>query len=365
MDLEIAAPLTDRQSRVMRAVVAGYVGAAAPVGSNTVSHLLSVPLSAASIRSTMAELADLGLIEKPHSSAGRVPTERGLRHFVDHLLDPQQVGQAQSRWLRQSFGETDAEGAMQLASHILSESTRQLGFVVVPRLDRVRLRHVTLVRLSHERVLVLLVTVAGRSYNRIVDEERSGDQSELDRIAAVLNDRIRGRTLGELRKLLVQESRRLRERAESVLARAVVLGQHALALAEEADAPADLVVATRLSLLDQPEFNDPERLRELFSAIEENEKLVQLMVNLLDVDGVRVALGRELDESGLSRCALVTAPYGATPTPSGSGTALGVLGVIGPSRMDYARIIPMVNICSQLVTEKFNQSACLGDEILS
>ena len=363
--------LGDRQARVMRAVVTAYVADALPVGSQTVSQLLSVPLSSASIRNTMAELAELGLIEKPHSSSGRVPTEAGLRLFVDDLLLPQQVDSEHRRRLRNSFCETDAQGAMELASHILSESTRQLGFVMTPRLARVRLRHVTLVRLSSERLLVVLVTQTGRSYNRLIQDATSGDQAELDRVARVINERVFDRTLGELRESLRAEAATLRHRAGSLLERAVMLGQRALELAEDVDDGMDLLVATRLALLDQPEFNDPERLREVLSAIEANERLMDLMETLIQGDGVSVALGGDLEEPGLQHCALIAAPYGRTHgsaamaspgdrnDPSGSSgrsTALGVLGVIGPSRMDYARIIPLVRYCSELVTEKFREA---------
>jgi heat-inducible transcriptional repressor len=139
--------LTERQGAVLRAVMAAYVGEAAPVGSRTVSHLLPVKLSSASIRNTMAELSVLGLIEKPHASSGRVPTECGLRFFLDELLDPAELALYQRCTLDRSFEGVEAEEVVHLASQLLSDHTRQLGFVVVPRLERVVLRHVTLVRL--------------------------------------------------------------------------------------------------------------------------------------------------------------------------------------------------------------------------
>lgn len=345
--------LSDRQARVMRAVVAAYVGAAAPVGSATISGLLATPLSSASIRNTMSELSELGLIEKPHSSSGRVPTEMGLRLFVDHLLHPSEVAAEQRRRLRHSFGDADLDGAMHVVSQFLSDNTRQLGFVMLPRLERVRLQHISLIRLSSERVLVVLVSRSGRTFRSELADRHSGAQRELDRIASVLNERIVGRTLVEVRDAMAAEAVSLRNQAGSLLARAVDLGQRALDLAREADHPMDLVVATRLALLDQPEFSDPERLRDLFSAIEDNEKLVVLMESLLASDGTAVALGDELVEPGLRHCALVFSPYVVSENDS---EAQGLVGVIGPSRMDYPRIIPLVSYCSQLVAEKFNEN---------
>lgn len=346
--------LDDRQARVLRAVVAAYVGAAAPVGSSTISNLLATPLSSASIRNTMSELAALGLIEKPHSSAGRVPTEMGLRLFVDHLLHPSEVAVEQQRRLRHRFDETDFDGAMHVVSQFLSENTRQLGFVLMPKLERVRLQHISFIRLATERLLVVLVTRSGRTFHREMDDRESGSQRELDRIASILNQRIVGRTLTEVREAMAEESRRLRNQAGSLLARAVDLGRRGLELAGDVDEPMDLVVATRLALLDQPEFNDTERLRDLFAAMEDNEKLMALMGGLLESDGPSVAIGDELDAPGLRHCALVSAPYIAEV---GSTGPQGLVGVIGPSRMDYPRIIPLVSYCSRLVTEKFNENA--------
>jgi heat-inducible transcriptional repressor len=281
----------------------------------------------------------------------------GLRLFVDHLLQPREVAAEQRRRLQHSFGDADLDGAMRVVSQFLSENTRQLGFVMLPRLERVRLQHISLVRLSSERVLVVLVTRSGRTFRSSLEDRNSGSQRELDRMALVLNERIVGRTLIEVRDAMAEESLHLRNQAGSLLARAVNLGRRALDLARDAE-PLDLVVATRLALLDQPEFSDPERLRDLFSAIEDNEKLMVLMEGLLVSDGVKVALGDELAEPGLRHCALVSSPYGVSDDEM---EAHGLVGVIGPSRMDYPRIIPLVRFCSRLVAEKFNENASANE----
>ena len=162
------AALTERQGAVLRAVVASYVGEGAPIGSRTISHLLPVPLSSTSIRNTLAELTDLGLVEKPHASSGRVPTEGGLRRFVDELMSPGDVSPSQRRELAFRIERADGEGVVALASELLSSHTRQLGFVVAPRLESLVLRHVTIVRLSSERLLVVLVTEDGAAHRRVV-----------------------------------------------------------------------------------------------------------------------------------------------------------------------------------------------------
>lgn len=341
--------LGERQQLVLRAIVARYVGDAAPVGSRSVSHVLPIPLSAASIRNTMAELAELGLIEKPHASAGRVPTALGLRVFVD-ALPPRGLDEYERRDLAAGIGEPDPTALVRAASRLLSERTRQLGFVVVPRVEELRLRHVTLVRLSTSRVLAVLVAETGETLRRVVEDEDSGAQPELDRLAAALNERLAGRTLAELRDALAHEVAALRTRAEGVLERAVRLAWRALQAEDEGSGAAqgDLVIATWLALLDQPEFRDAARVKDLLAAIETRQALLQVVDRVLGAGRVTVALGEELGEPGLRQLALVAAPYG-------SGLAPGVLGVIGPWRMDYARVMALVGYLSELVTRKLSE----------
>jgi heat-inducible transcriptional repressor len=336
--------LSTRQNAVLRAMVSAYVGEAAPIGSATLSHLLSTRLSSASIRSTLAELTDLGLVSQPHPSAGRVPTEDGLRVFIDSLSGAS-VSEYDRRTIDHTVGRVEVMSVPEVTSQLLSQCTRLLGFVIAPRLDRVRLQHISLVRLAERRILAVLVTETGATHRRVLEHDTSLDQPELDRISALLRERITGRTLTEVRELLVLEARDERHRADRMIALALELG--ARAVAGGPDAEIDLVIATRLALLDQPEFRDPERIRELFLAVETKERLVELLDRLLaDEPGVRVALGGEVDDPALHRCALVAARYGRE--------GAGVLGVIGPARMDYGRVISLVDYCSRVVTEKLH-----------
>lgn len=344
--------LSDRQRRVLRSLVAAYVNSAAPVGSSTISQVLPVKLSSASVRNTLAELGELGLIEKPHASSGRIPTESGLRFFVDRLLDPMDLEVYERRSLDRSFHLADSEGVVRLASNLLSAYSRQLGFVLAPRLDRVVLRHVSLVRLSTERLLMVLISRSGHAHRRVIDDPGAGGQADLDQIAAVLNERLAGRTLVELREVLSHETRALRSRAQAVIKRQLELGLRALE-ADAAESPS-LVIDTRTALLEQPELSDPELLREIFSAVEAKERLVELLDRVLDGEGVSVSLGEQLEQPGLRHCALVAAPYGR------EDQSLGVLGVIGPSRMDYGRVIALVDYCSGLVSERLGAPEATG-----
>ena len=338
--------LSERQRAVLRAVVTAYVGEAAPIGSATISHLLAQRLSAASIRTTLAELSELGLVHQPHTSAGRVPTDEGLRAFIDALPRSGAVSEYDRRTIDFAVASTEPASVAEVASELLSKQTRLLGFAIAPRFDRVKLRHIALVRLGGRRILAVLVTENGTAHRRVVEHDALLTQAELDRLASLLGERVDGRTLLEVRELFAAEAQRELRQADRMLRLAFELGARAVAVDEPTDG--DLVIATRLALLDQPEFRDPERVRELFTALETRERLIEQLDRLLARShGVRVALGGEVDEPSLHRCALVAARYG-------EDGAAGALGVIGPARMDYGRVISLVDYCSRVVTEKLH-----------
>ncbi len=345
---EAVAGLSARQSMVLRAVVGAYIGEAGPIGSPTLTRLLPVSISPASIRTTLAELAELGLLRKVHRSAGSEPTELGLRVFVDAYLDPIRLEDVERRELAGSFADAPGDGLMDLVSQLLSERTHLLGFAVPPRLDLVILQHLSLVRLSSERVLAVLISRSGVPHRRIVHDPRAsfGDQAELDRVAQALNAWIAGRSIREARELLVAEARALRHRADRLHARAVEIGSLAISADAEPAAGAprlDLVVGPRAGLLD--ERVDVALVRALLAVVESKQRLVRVLDSLLEGPGVQVAFGRETEDPHLEHCALVVAPYGQGREP------MGVVGVLGPSRMNYARVIPIVEFLSELVSE--------------
>ncbi len=335
--------LSERQQEVLRAAVRAYVGEAAPIASRHITHLLPRALSSASIRATLGELDRLGLVSQPHPSAGRVPTEEGLRVFIDSLLERRDVAEWDRRAIEFEVDTAETDGLASVAAALLTEHTRLLGFAVAPRLERVPLQHVSLVRLASGRVLAVLVARTGAAYRRVIDATRDLDQRALDRAASLLNERIVGRTLAETRDALRCEAAALRCEVDHPLRCALELG--ARAVAEQAE-ELDIVVATRLALLDQPEFRDPRRIRDVLETLETKERLAEILEEVLEQEGVRVTLGGEVGDPGLSQCALVATRYGDAEAP------LGAVGVIGPSRMDYSRVIPLVAYCSRVMTEK-------------
>ena len=365
-------PLSERQATVLRALVGAYVGRAGPVASSALSELMPTSLSSASIRNTLAELHEKGLIAKAHASAGRVPTVTGMRLFVDRLLELGELGPHHQRLLDREFDGVDAAEAPRQASHVLSEHTRQLGFVLAPRIDRLRLRSVHLIPVAERRILAILVAENGRVIERLIDDPAATGSTasvrELEQVRALLAERVEGRTLIALGQLIEKESETLRDRADRYLRRAWAVG---LKTCEANTGPAedDLVISGHLALLDQPEFSDPNRIRGLFEALETSERLLELVRRIASASeakigaGLALSLGVELGVPSLRDCALVVVPCGPTGTTissEGSEAAMGAqaapasgaLGVIGPQRMDYGRVIPLVQYCSELVTRK-------------
>ena len=300
----LTADLSERQAMVLRALVAAYVGQAGPVASQMLSLLIPIPLSSASIRNTLAELHEAGLIEKAHASAGRVPTEFGLSVFIDHLLELADLGPHHQRLLDRALEGVDAAETPRHASHLLSEYTRQLGFVVAPRVEHQRLRTLHLVPISTERVLVVLITQNGGVIERIIEQAEPTPQRDLERIGRLLAERVMGRTLVGLRAHLESERQRLRGEADDLMQRVWALGLSACKTQNKQD----LVIATRLALLDQPEFSDPDRIRGLFAALEINQRLLDLLRQIAQADSGETRVG-------LSRCRWVRSsgnPHSAT-----------------------------------------------------
>jgi heat-inducible transcriptional repressor len=328
--------LDARLASVLVRVVEQYVGTAEAVSSRAIARQL--PVSSATVRAAMARLGELGLLAKPHASAGRVPTEDAFRLYVQRLMREAPWPRAERSRAEGELAETSgADELLRRAADLLSESTGQLGFVVAPPPERVRLRRIQFVRLASERVLALLIQERGGVHTRVI-EEAEADQRTLDEISTRLSELVSGLTLAEARARLEGAVERERERS-AVWRKALALGSEGL----RGEAAGELYVADADYLLGQPEFNDVRRVRELLAALAEKERMLRLVEKLLRADAVGVAIGAELEEPAMGDCALVTAPLGSP--------AAGGLGVIGPVRMSYARVIPVVRRVSELVGE--------------
>jgi heat-inducible transcriptional repressor len=335
--------LSPRQQLVLRALVENYIATAEPVASAQVVRDRSVSISSATARAVMAQLTELGLLTQPHTSAGRVPTVLAFRHYADAILrespdldvGPEGAPTPLARALAESAGQVEA--LLRRAADLLSESTGQLGFFLAARPGHVILRQVHFVRLSSEKVMALLVSERGLVQSRIF-EERDTDSRELERVSVRLSELIAGYTLAEARTRLGEVLEQDRSRSDRLWPKVLALGALSVAGSPEAN----LYLADKVHLLAHPEFADAERLRELLSAIEEKERMIHLLDRILQAEVLEVSIGAEIDDPAIRECALVAAPLGESP-------ALGGLGVLGPVRMPYGRVIPLVRSLSLLV----------------
>jgi heat-inducible transcriptional repressor len=340
------AGLDQRSRDIFRRLVDTYLETGEPVGSRTISKVLPQSLSPASVRNVMMDLEDAGLIHSPHTSAGRVPTEIGLRFFVDSLLEVGAISEAERAHidvqLRATNRSRKLEDVLGEATMMLSGLSQCAGVVLAPKLST-RLKHIEFVNLAPGRALVILVSEDGAVENRIIDVPPGLPPAAFLRATNYLSAHAQGRTLGEVQFLITQELSKLRQELDDVSARLV---QDGLAVwsGEEADDRA-LIVRGQANLLENATAAaDLDRMRKLFEDIENKRDLADLLGNAENAEGVRIFIGSENRLFSLSGSSLVAAPL-----RNEQEKIVGVLGIIGPTRLNYARIIPMVDYTAKVV----------------
>ncbi|MFC7300159.1 heat-inducible transcriptional repressor HrcA [Cognatiluteimonas weifangensis] len=339
--------LDPRARQLLRTLIARYIRDGEPVGSQTLARHAGLDVSPATIRNILADLEEIGLLSSPHTSAGRVPTAQGYRVFVDSLLRLRPLPEGEMARLRQ---ELPAGGGTQAllgnASELLSAMSRFVGVVSVPRREQFAFRHIDFVPLDAQRVLAILVFADNDVQNRIIRTRRAFDAGELERVSNYLNRHFAGHPLADIRSALLHELQAARSEMETLLAHSVELAEQALGAGEEGgdDTLSEgMVLAGQTRLMAVQDLSDLERLRELFEAFARKREILQLLERTMRAPGVRIFIGEETGLAPLEGMSLVTAPYAA------GDRTLGVLGVIGPSRMAYDRVIPVVQAAAEVL----------------
>ncbi len=330
-----------RDQAILRAIVQDYIVTAAPVSSRTVVRRHGIKVSAATVRNVMADLAEIGLITQPHASAGRVPTDLGYRLYVDTLLSTQGPSEAERKIIAAPPTDHGVEGLLASSSRLLSGLTHHVGLVSAPCLGETVLEHIELVRLDRHRILAILVSGSNYVQNRIFHTDRDVSERELARISRHLNEQFHGLTLEAVRQRAERELHKTREVYYHLIMEAVREEQLT------ADSATHLLFLEGAStLLDEPEFDDIDRARELLAALEERRNLLTILDRVVEAEGVQVFIGAETLLGNNVDCSVVAAKYGI------EGRVLGAVGVIGPRRMDYSRVIPLVEFTSRTVERK-------------
>jgi heat-inducible transcriptional repressor len=295
----------------------------------------------------MSDLEDLGLLSAPHTSAGRVPTAQGYRVFVDSLLELKPLDQPQVDALRRELPtQVPTQDLLNGVSSLLSDVTHFVGVVTVPKREEFPFKHIDFVPLGGNRVLVILVFADNDVQNRVVVTQRIYSASDLEQVANFLNANYAGLRMSEIRDRLQREMRETTHRLHQLMVAAVDVTQNPFSQG----AGADMLVAGQMNLMGSQGLSNMDRLRELFEAFQRKRDLLVLLENCASAEGVRLFIGEESGFAALDSCSVVTAPYGV------EGRVLGVLGVIGPTRMAYQRVIPVVQATAQILSGALNQS---------
>jgi len=350
MNLPHGHDLDARTRRLLRALISQYLVDGEPVGSRTLARSSGLDVSPATIRNIMADLEDAGLVASPHTSSGRVPTPRGLRLFVDSLIELQPLPRAELARLQSELppGPATTRDLLGNVSTLLSAMTRFAGVVTVPRQADFPLRHIDFVALPDARVLVILVFTDNQVQNRIVQLLKPLPAGELERAANYLNTHFAGLRVDDIRAHLLAEVRETGSELNRLLASTVELATASFA-PQASDA--DMLVSGQTNLMACAELADLQRLRDLFDAFQQKNELLQLMEVCAKAPGVRLFIGEESGFAALDGCSVVTASYGA------QGRMLGAVGVIGPTRMAYERVIPVVQATAGLLSDALNRVA--------
>lgn len=339
--------LDERSRTLLKTLIERYIAEGQPVGSRALSKYSGLDLSAATVRNVMADLEELGFISSPHTSAGRVPTARGYRLFVDRLLTMQPLDREKITAIEGQLHPSQPQHLISSASQLLSGLTHFAGIVLTPRRRAPTIRQIEFLSLSEKRILLIIVTADGDVQNRILFPERAYTPSELTTAANHLNQYFAGQDLHSIRTRVQEELLSLRGDLQQLMAAALAAGDDALQKSDE-----QYVISGERNLLEVEEFSsNMKRLRELFDLFEQRTALMQLLDVSDRADGVQLFIGGESGLAPLDECSVVTAPYEV------NGQVVGSLGVIGPTRMAYERVIPIVDITARLLSSALTYQA--------
>jgi heat-inducible transcriptional repressor len=334
----VTGDLSRRAQKILHAVVTEYLSVGDAVGSRTVTRRHDLGLSPATVRNVMADLEELGLLEQRHTSAGRVPTTSGLRFFIDSLLKVRGLTPRERDEIRERVTAPSPDEVMQRASRLLSDLTHHAAVILAPDPDEARLERIEFLPLRDGKLIAVLVTTDGRIENRLVIDDV--DPSRLERIHNYLNDLLAGMTLDEVRERVIRELGIDKNRYDDAVASALRLG-HAV-FVKQPERSADVVIAGQANLLDDVQ---PDQIRDLLRTLEDKETLVRLLDRTRTADGLQVFLGTETAMSALSNSSIVGASYGPEEKP------IGALAVIGPMRMNYGKVMSVVDFTAETVSQ--------------
>jgi len=339
--------VNERAARLLKVLVERYLKDGQPVGSRTLATEGPLPLSSATIRNILSDLEEQGLIISPHTSSGRVPTSQGLRLFVDTMLVVQPLEKLVIERLEIAIPATlDTPRVLAAASKVMSELSHMAGIITVPRRDQLLLRQLEFLPLSGGRILVIVVVNQHEVQNFVITPQRAYSPSELQQVANYINTHFTGKDLLTVRSQLVADLRRDKENMNSLMEAMVDIAGQAMDPKQERD----YVLAGQNNLVGLVNSDNVDDLRQLFDTFTQKRDMLHLLDQCVGAQGVQIFIGEESGYQALGDCSVVTTPYTI------DGHVVGVLGVIGPTRMDYQRVIPMVDATAKIVSSILNKN---------
>ena len=340
--------LSERSLFLFKSLVEHFISDGHPIGSRTLARDTGLDLSPATIRNVMADLEDLGLLQSPHASAGRVPTVKGYRLFVDSLLRAENIKNVDTSHITKELEkEDDIHILMKKTSNMLSEITRLAGVVMLPRQEKHILKQIEFVALSNNRILVILIMNDKEIQNRIIHTAKKYSAIELQEASNFLNMHYSGKDLGNVKEALLSDLNKVRDDVNKTMQTAIECATYALGQEGYKD---DFVLAGQTNLMGYAGLSDVDKLRRLFESFNQKRDLLHLLEQAINAKGVQIFIGEESGYEVLDNCSVVTSPYEA------DGSILGVLGVIGPTRMNYEQVIPIVHITAKMLGSALNSS---------
>ncbi len=341
--------LSERSLHLFKVLVEHFIEDGTPVGSRTLAKDSDLNLSPATIRNVMADLEDLGLLQSPHTSAGRVPTARGYRLFVDNLLRINNLNSAEVEQIARGLTPSgDFSELMKRTSSMLSDITQLAGVVMLPRTTKSILQHIEFISLSGNRVLVILIVNDHEIQNRIINTGKTYSPAELQQVSNYLNELFAGKELTQVRHSIIEEMNKMKDEVNQLMQTAIEVAQRAFATGEEASSSDDLLFSGHTNLMDVAELCHVDKLKKLFETFNQKRDILHLLEQAINAEGMQIFIGEESGYEVLDNCSVVTSPYEV------DGEILGVLGVIGPTRMHYDRVIPIVDITARMLGAALN-----------
>jgi heat-inducible transcriptional repressor len=333
---------------VLREIILQHIDSGEPIGSRTLSKCGKFQLSPASLRNVMADLEDHGLLHQPHTSAGRVPTDRGYRFFINHLMTSRSLSLRERETIEKEVGAvTEIDQVLQHAGNLLSKMSDQVGVVFMPTLLQFAIRSMDFILVGETRIQCVIVGVNGVVVNKIIDTRFVFTRDELEKISRYITMEFGGATLDMIRRRLIRMTEQERALHDQMLQKTISLGIEAVN--DVAPFEHELYVEGAASILNKPEFADAASLRRTFLALQEKEKLVEILETCLSEEGLQILIGSESDFTQVHNFSIVARRYGSASAP------LGMVGIIGPMRMEYARMAPLVDYLSRALSRKIEE----------